>query len=108
MAEIINRKCQDGCWVEINRKTVKNLGWLFKHASSVTELHFDKITDHVYFGEGPRGYVLRAYMTDGRQYQTLFASHSIFCDVFNPNRKLRGIAVFSNFGDMQYVGELKY
>lgn len=79
-------------------RTVKNLGWLFKHASQVTELHFKHVAG--------MDYTLTAYLMDGVIFRCAYASREVFATVFNRNRTLRGIVVYFDNDETQAVGEL--
>jgi len=97
-ALVIEREVIGGMFVNTGKKkTVKNLGWLFRHGNLVTELHFKQ--------DGLE-YRLTAYLVDGRIYSTHFASREVFTTVFNRNRNMRGVVCFFNDGEYQYVGEL--
>ena len=102
MAIVIhNQAALSGGWQTVKTVQVKNLGWLFKHASQVTELHFK---------QQPSGdYLLKAILNCGQMvFETTYADKSIFCDVFNRNRNLQGIVVYFDNDEWQAVGELGY
>jgi len=98
MAIVILKKSVNGVFQTVGTKEVKNLGWLFRHANDVTELHFKKLQT--------KDYLLKAIMMNGNVFETTFASRSVFADVFNRNKTLRGIVVFFDDNEYQTVGEL--
>ena len=97
-ALVLYREVVGGVFVSTGKKKfVKNLGWLFRHAGQVTELHF--VRDGL-------EYRLSAYLMNGTIYSTYFASRAVFATVFNRNRTLKGIYVRFNNDEVQAVGEL--
>lgn len=95
---VLYRETVGGVWVSTGKKRiVKNLGWLFRHAGQVTELHFKQ--------DGLE-YRLSAYLMDGTIYSTYYASREVFAQVFNRNRTLRDVVVFFNNEEWQACGQL--
>lgn len=101
MAIVIHKQAGlSGGWQTVKTTQVKNLGWLFRHASQVTELHFKKQSE---------GYLLKAIINCGEKiFETTFADKTVFCEVFNRNRTLRGVVCFFDDDQWQAVGELGY
>lgn len=97
MAIVRHREAIAGGWQTFKVTEVKNLGYLFKHADKVTELHLNASKD---------GFELRAVFMDGRLFITDFASRSVFADTFNRNKTLKDIAVFYDKCESQSVGTL--
>ena len=100
MPTVIRRKLEGGVFKgEKSTKEVKNLGWLFRHSKEVTELHFD-LKDEEGF------YRFRAVLMDGTIFLSKFNSRAVFCEVFNRNKTLKGVMVFSNYFLDQACGDL--
>lgn len=97
---ILKQAGLSGGFQTVGTRTVKNLGWLFRHANEVTELHFKKALRN----DGQ--YQLRAIMMNGNVYETECANRGIFAQVFNRNRTLQGVVVFFDNEEWQAVGEL--
>lgn len=58
------------------KRTVKNLGWLFKHYGEIA--HFEVRS----LGPELGGFDLRAVMADGSTYQTEYQSFTVACELF--------------------------
>ena len=98
MAIVILKKVVNGGFQTVGTKEVKNLGWLFRHANQVTELHFKRLQT--------KDYLLKAVMMNGNVFETTYASRSVFADTFNRNKTLKGVVVFFDNDERQSVGEL--
>lgn len=93
------REVIDGCFVSTGKvKTVKNLGWLFRHAGQVNKISFKQLSG--------LDYTLTAYLMNGDIFSCAYASRQVFADVFNRNRTLRGIMVTFDGDEQQAIGEL--
>jgi hypothetical protein len=99
MTEASPKQGRNDMAIVINKTAVRNLGWLFKHASQVTELHFKK--------QSTGDYLLKAIINCGEKvFETTYASKEVFCEVFNRNRTLQGVVCFFDDEQWQAVGEL--
>jgi hypothetical protein len=77
-------------------KTVKNLGWLLRHTTEITDIEIKKDSDLPYSGAS-----ISCNLTNNRAYTTNFASFAIALHWFS-RRALKGIPVrvFNCKGDM--------
>lgn len=102
MALVILKKVINGGFQTVGTRTVTNLGWLFRHASEVTELHFTK-------QQNAHSYLLKAVLMNGNVFETQYESRAVFAEVFNRNRTLQGVVVnfsYNGHEERQAVGEL--